>query len=269
MLSAELKVIGGRQNGKLITLPKRFLIGRESDCHLRPNSDLVSRHHCAFTLDEYTLRLRDLGSTNGTLVNDERITGEVVLKAGDNVKVGKLEFEVQIREVEEAAPTAEQFQPEDDSRIMTPDDVETSSGDTMVDVELPVPNTSEFEGEQNAAAPAPPPPQMPQQQQPYPAMPGYYPAMPPGYYPPQGMPYPPPPGYPAYYPQPQMPDSQPAAPAQEAPAEEELPTVRLPDPSETGLKDEPAASGDGASQQPKEKPPNPAAELLNKMRERR
>lgn len=262
MLAAELKVIGGRQNGKLITLPKRFLIGRETDCHLRPNSDLVSRHHCAFTLDEYTLRLRDLGSTNGTLVNDERIAGEVVLKAGDNVKVGKLEFEVQLREVEETAPAAEQFQPDDDSRILNPDDIEQSTGETMVDVSLPVPNTSEFEGQQTA--PAPPPSQMPQQQQPYPAMPGYYPAMPPGYYPPQGMPYPPPPGYPAYYPQPQTPES---PPTEQASAPEEIPTVRLPDPAETGLKEVP--SGDGASQKPKEKPANPAAELLNKMRERR
>jgi pSer/pThr/pTyr-binding forkhead associated (FHA) protein len=261
MLAAELKVVGGRQNGKLITLPKKFLIGRESDCHLRPNSDLVSRHHCAFTLDEYTLRIRDLGSTNGTLVNDERITGEVMLKQGDNVKVGKLEFEIQIREIDDSAPEGEQFLPEEDSRILDPSDIEKSSDETMVDVKLPAVDTNEFRSDPTGAVP----PQ--QQQSPYPAIPGYYPAMPPGYYPPQGMPYPPPPGYPGYYPPPPPPEQQ-AAPAQQAPAE--LPAVRLPDPSETGVKEPPpAAEGESAEQKPKPKPVNPAAELLNKMRERR
>ena len=59
MLQAELKVLGGKQAGKSIALGKKFLVGRESDCHLRPNSDMVSRHHCVFTLDDYTLRVRD------------------------------------------------------------------------------------------------------------------------------------------------------------------------------------------------------------------
>ena len=104
MLEVELKVLEGRQQGKTIPLHVRqFLIGREQDCHLRPNSDLVSRHHCVFTLDDYSLRLRDLGSTNGTLVNGERIQGQVVLKAGDHVSVGKLSFEIVIKEAARVA----------------------------------------------------------------------------------------------------------------------------------------------------------------------
>ena len=73
-MQAELKVIGGKQQGSVIPLTmKKFLIGREKDCHLRPNNDLISRHHCVLTVDEFTVRVRDLGSTNGTLVNSERI----------------------------------------------------------------------------------------------------------------------------------------------------------------------------------------------------
>src|SRR5262245_50877812 len=99
MLHVELKVLEGRQQGKVIPLSvKQFLIGREQDCHLRPNSDLVSRHHCVFTVDDFTVRLRDLGSTNGTFVNGERIQGQVVLKPGDHVVVGKLSFEMVIHE---------------------------------------------------------------------------------------------------------------------------------------------------------------------------
>ncbi len=43
MLHAVLKVVGGKQDGKLILLnTKKFLIGREQDCHLRPGSESVA-----------------------------------------------------------------------------------------------------------------------------------------------------------------------------------------------------------------------------------
>ena len=98
MVYAELKVVGGKHAGQVIPLNRRkFLIGREQDCQLRPNSEMVSRHHCVFSVDEYSVRLRDLGSTNGTLVNGERIRKDVVLVAGDKVIIGNLEFELVIR----------------------------------------------------------------------------------------------------------------------------------------------------------------------------
>jgi len=99
MISVELKVVGGKHAGQSIRLDrKKFLIGREQDCQLRPNSELVSRHHCVFTVDDFAVRLRDLGSTNGTTVNGEQIRKETVLQQGDHVVVGSLEFEVAIDE---------------------------------------------------------------------------------------------------------------------------------------------------------------------------
>ena len=108
MISVELKVVGGKHAGQTIPLDrKKFLIGREQDCQLRPNSELVSRHHCVFTVDDYSVRVRDLGSTNGTAVNGETIRKEVVLQQGDQVTVGSLEFVVAINEVD-SAPKTEQ-----------------------------------------------------------------------------------------------------------------------------------------------------------------
>jgi hypothetical protein len=102
MLQAKLKVVGGRHHGKIIPLATRkFLIGREQDCHLRPNSELVSRHHCALWLDDFSVRLRDLGSTNGTYVNNQRVRGELVLGSGDHIRVGKLDFELLVGDVDE------------------------------------------------------------------------------------------------------------------------------------------------------------------------
>jgi len=97
-MRAELKVVEGKHQGAVIPINrKKFLVGREEDCHLRPNSDLVSRHHCVFTIDDYSVRLRDLGSTNGTLVNDARLNGQIELKDGDTVRIGKLLFQMVIR----------------------------------------------------------------------------------------------------------------------------------------------------------------------------
>src|SRR5580692_2424763 len=104
MLQAKLKVVGGRHHGRIIPLAtKKFLIGREQDCHLRPNSELVSRHHCVFTVDDFSVHVRDLGSTNGTFVNDQRVRGEILLNSGDRIRVGKLDFELAIGEPVAAA----------------------------------------------------------------------------------------------------------------------------------------------------------------------
>ena len=122
MLSVELHVIGGKHSGQVIKLNhKKFLIGREQDCHLRPNSELVSRHHCIFTVDDFSVRLRDLGSTNGTTVNGERLRKEVVLQPNDLVLVGNLEFKILINDGESApeAPASKPLSQEETAIVGT------------------------------------------------------------------------------------------------------------------------------------------------------
>lgn len=91
----KLKVLSGASAGKEITVPtKELVIGRGDECHLRPRSDSVSRRHCVITVEDSRVSVRDLGSRNGTVVNGETITKEHILEAGDNLRVGRLEFEV-------------------------------------------------------------------------------------------------------------------------------------------------------------------------------
>lgn len=96
-MEVKLIVVHGKHAGQEIPIPgPKFFIGRAEDCNLRPHSDLVSRHHCAIVVEEGFVAVRDFNSKNGTFVNGQRITGETELKSGDHLKVGQIEFEVQI-----------------------------------------------------------------------------------------------------------------------------------------------------------------------------
>lgn len=98
-MEVQLKVIVGSNAGQVLKVPgPKFFIGRAEDCHLRPGSDLVSRHHCVLMIDGDSIVVRDFGSKNGTLLNDERVPVEADLKNGDRLKVGPLEFEVLVSE---------------------------------------------------------------------------------------------------------------------------------------------------------------------------
>jgi len=71
------------------------VIGRRHDCDLRIPLMSVSRRHCQFNRDEGVLKIRDLGSRNGTYLNGKRID-EAVIQAGDYIEVGPLKFVLQI-----------------------------------------------------------------------------------------------------------------------------------------------------------------------------
>ncbi|MGD0382871.1 MAG: FHA domain-containing protein [Thermoguttaceae bacterium] len=96
-MEVKLVVIGGKNQGREIPVTEpEFLIGRSEECHLRPASDRVSRKHCAIRLQEGSATVVDLKSTNHTFVNGEQVISERDLKNGDRLKVGALEFEVQL-----------------------------------------------------------------------------------------------------------------------------------------------------------------------------
>ena len=104
-MKAKLLVIQGRPQGKALFFPDgEYVIGRGAECHVRPNSDWVSRQHCLLRVTRDDLFLRDLGSRNGTLVNGERLVGERRLDQGDLVQVGPLVFQVDLEPAPSAPP---------------------------------------------------------------------------------------------------------------------------------------------------------------------
>ena len=97
-MKVQLIVVQGKPEGKSIPLlGPRFKIGRGETCHLRPNSEQVSREHAEFSVEGDEVSVCDLGSRNGTLVNGKALTEAHVLKNGDLVQVGPLTFAVSIQ----------------------------------------------------------------------------------------------------------------------------------------------------------------------------
>ena len=106
-MDVKLILVKGNPKGKQITLKSgTTIVGRKEDSGLIIASSRVSRHHCQITLDGNDLKIRDLGSANGTVVNGQKVE-ESPLKAGDEVHIGPLGFLVEIdgRRTPDAAPS--------------------------------------------------------------------------------------------------------------------------------------------------------------------
>jgi hypothetical protein len=82
-----LVLMDGDQPVRTIDIGRRVRIGRQADNDLVVTDPGVSRHHAEVTNERGTCTLRDLGSTNGTLVNGTRV-GEHALRDGDRIHIG-------------------------------------------------------------------------------------------------------------------------------------------------------------------------------------
>jgi diguanylate cyclase (GGDEF)-like protein len=93
-LDAALIVIYGLDLGRKYELAKADIqLGRSSKADIQIDQESVSRNHAQITNTVKGVWIRDLGSTNGTFVNDEPVEGEGrELRNGDLVKIGRSIF---------------------------------------------------------------------------------------------------------------------------------------------------------------------------------
>ena len=71
---------------------KITLLGRSRECDCVLNDETVSRQHAALRQEQGAWFLRDLRSTNGTLVNGTRVLDEVQVRPGDRVTFGAVAY---------------------------------------------------------------------------------------------------------------------------------------------------------------------------------
>ena len=81
-------VINGSNLGRKYSLATTTVIGRSSICEIQVDEESVSRNHAKIVNHVGRLILRDLGSTNGTYLNDKVIGEDVLLEDGDQIKIG-------------------------------------------------------------------------------------------------------------------------------------------------------------------------------------
>jgi pSer/pThr/pTyr-binding forkhead associated (FHA) protein len=95
-MTVTLKVVQGKpKGGAYLDFPDgEFVIGRGPECQVRVGSNFISRRHCLLRIHGQDVHVRDLGSTNGTLVNRTLIVKECVLGQGDTLQLGTLVLEL-------------------------------------------------------------------------------------------------------------------------------------------------------------------------------
>lgn len=149
VLSADGKKIAK----KVPRLP--IVVGRSEEAKFRFKSDSVSRRHCEFFVEGDVVFVRDLGSTNGTLLDRTPLTaGEATaVPPGSVVIVGSVAFQVEYDAA--AAPQVGETPPDTDTVPTAPaDDVAAAAPTETVDDDADEQQTG-FAGLAAAAEPAP------------------------------------------------------------------------------------------------------------------
>jgi pSer/pThr/pTyr-binding forkhead associated (FHA) protein len=72
-----------------------FTIGRSETADHTVYSSKVSKEHAAIEVAGQRYVVRDLDSTNGTFVNEERVRQQATLKNGDTLRIGRVELSVE------------------------------------------------------------------------------------------------------------------------------------------------------------------------------
>ena len=89
MAQYQLVVQQGPEVGKVFELSSsEHTLGRDINNAIVINDAEISRNHCRFLLQGDRYILEDLGSTNGTFVNEQRISGQTTLRSGDSIRIG-------------------------------------------------------------------------------------------------------------------------------------------------------------------------------------
>ncbi len=73
--------------------PRTVVFGRSSQADVQIYDERISRRHCAVRVEKDSVRVKDMGSGNGTYINGSEVR-ETVLVSGDVLKIGRTEIEV-------------------------------------------------------------------------------------------------------------------------------------------------------------------------------
>lgn len=147
-------ILSGKHQGKRLSLPdKEVTIGRDPECGIRVASTEVSRQHCVLLTTPEGLKVRDLDSQNGTFVNETAVEGEQLLRPGDVLTIGPMQFQLAEKKPKPAAHSKSGDPPLSDDDIASWLGVGDESSDNIKASDTTIiPNSTK-----TATTPPPPP----------------------------------------------------------------------------------------------------------------
>ncbi|MET0226661.1 MAG: FHA domain-containing protein [Dokdonella sp.] len=86
-----LRGVSGATFGKTFAVTDNALIGRQPDCDIAVPAEEISRHHVRLRVTAEGLLVEDLGSANGTFINDKRVQNGL-LKPGEELRLDTVRF---------------------------------------------------------------------------------------------------------------------------------------------------------------------------------
>jgi pSer/pThr/pTyr-binding forkhead associated (FHA) protein len=92
---AHLEMIAGPNPGAVFSLVEVNLLGRSADCTIRVADKTMSAHHGRLSFHASQWWMEDLGSRNGSSVNEVRVTEPIVVTYGDRLGLGRVVFRLQ------------------------------------------------------------------------------------------------------------------------------------------------------------------------------
>ena len=91
-----LAIDTGSQAGTRLALVDEFRIGRSAGCALVLDDDYVSTDHASLVrMPKGEWVLTDLGSTNGTFVNEVRVVSPTVVTPSDSLRIGRTQMRLE------------------------------------------------------------------------------------------------------------------------------------------------------------------------------
>jgi len=84
----------GAAKPRAMYLATNTVVGRGAECDLRLDDTFVSQEHARIFAKDGSWYVEDLGSTNGTFVNEQRLAAPAMLTGGDRIRVGTTVMEL-------------------------------------------------------------------------------------------------------------------------------------------------------------------------------
>ena len=82
----------GHESGSAYEIPTRGATLGRGDVEIRLDDPFASAHHARLSREGHVVVIEDLGSTNGTYLNEEPLSGPQPLHPGDRIRIGDSEF---------------------------------------------------------------------------------------------------------------------------------------------------------------------------------